>query len=111
MCMKSFELFFGLVLVELILKHSDNLSKTLQTRQMSAVEGQKIAEMTVRTLQSVRSDENLELFWTKVTVMASNSEVDNSVLPRQRKRPRKYASYRPALVTVFIASTVKYCPQ
>ena len=52
MCMKSFEFFFGLVL-EFILKHSDNLSMTLQTRHMSAVEGQKIAEMTVCTLQSV----------------------------------------------------------
>jgi len=31
---------------------------------MSAAEGQQIAEMTVCTLQSVRSDENFELFWT-----------------------------------------------
>jgi len=88
-CMKLFEFFFGLVLKEFILKHSDNLCKTLQTRQMSAAEGQKIAEMTVCTLQSVWSYENFELFWTKVTAMASNSEVDAPVLPRQWKRHRK----------------------
>ena len=53
MCMKSFEFFFGLVVGEFILKHNDILSQNLQTRQMSAAEGQKIAEMTVCALQSV----------------------------------------------------------
>ena len=48
--MKSFDFFFGLLLGEFILKHSDNLSKTLQTMAMSAAEAQKIAQMTVRTL-------------------------------------------------------------
>ena len=57
-CMDSFDFFFGLVLAEFILKHSDNLSKALQSIQMSAAEGQKIAEMTVPTLPPVRSDEN-----------------------------------------------------
>ena len=66
-CMDSSDFFFGLVLAELILKHSDVLSKTLQSIQMSAVEGQKIAEMAVLTLQYVRCDENFELFLKKVT--------------------------------------------
>ena len=57
---------------------------------MSAAEGQKIAEMTVRTLQSVRSEENFLLFWTKVTKMASDFDVSDPVLPRRRKRPRRY---------------------
>ena len=48
---KSFRYFFGVLLGELILKHSDNLSKTLQSSKLSASEGQRIAIMTVKTLQ------------------------------------------------------------
>lgn len=89
-CMQSFEFFYGLVLAQLLLRHSDNLSKTLQATQMSAAAGQKIAEMTVTTLQSIRSDENFTLFWEKITKMASNLDVSDAVLPRRRKRPRRY---------------------
>jgi len=55
-CMKSFDFYFGVSLGELLLNHSDNLSKTLQSGTMSAAEGQKIADMTVRTLNSIRTD-------------------------------------------------------
>ena len=58
--------------------------------EMSAAEAQKVAEMTVRTLQSVRNAEMFELFWTKVTKMASDVNVNDPVLPRQRKTPRRY---------------------
>ena len=88
-CMNSFYFFFGVVLGEL-LNHSDNLSKTLQSHHMSAAEGQKIAVMTIRTLQSIRSEGNIQLFGKKVTKMASDLEVSDPVLPRQRKRPKRY---------------------
>ena len=54
--MRSFNFFFGLLLGELILRHSDNLSRALQGSRVSAAEGQKIAKMTVKTLQSIRSE-------------------------------------------------------
>ena len=37
----TLDFFFGLVLAEFILKHSDNLSKTIQSIQVSVAEGQK----------------------------------------------------------------------
>ena len=40
-CMRSFNFFFGVSLGKLLLRHSDNLSKTLQASSMSAAEGQK----------------------------------------------------------------------
>ena len=43
--MLSFDFFFGLVLGELLLRHADNLSKTLQ-KNCSASEGQRVAAMT-----------------------------------------------------------------
>ena len=38
-CMKTFNFFFGVLLGELLLRHSDNLSRTLQATRMSAAEG------------------------------------------------------------------------
>ena len=49
--MQSFDFFFGVVLSELILHHSDNLSKTLQSPKLSAAEGQGIDKITLVTLQ------------------------------------------------------------
>ena len=38
--MRKFEFYFGIYLGEMILRHSDNLSKTLQKKDLSAAEGQ-----------------------------------------------------------------------
>lgn len=46
------------------------------------------------TLQSVQSNEKFGLFWGKVTRMASNIDVDDPVLPRQWKRPRRYEEWQ-----------------
>ncbi len=89
-CMESFDFFFGASLGELLLRHSDNLSKALQSTSMSAAEGQKIAEMTVITLQSMRSDENFTLFWSLVKLKGSELNVNDPTMPRRRKRPRRY---------------------
>ena len=53
----------------MILWHSDNLSKTLQSNTICAAEGQNVAGMVVRTLEKLRSSEAFDLFWQKVTDM------------------------------------------
>ena len=49
--MQTFEYFFGTCLVHSILRHTDNLSKTMQHAKMSAAEAQHLTAMTVTTLQ------------------------------------------------------------
>ena len=73
---KKFSYFFGVLLGELILQHSDNLSKALQSPKLSASEGQRIAAMTVKTLQSLRSDSNFDLFWRKVEITRQKFDID-----------------------------------
>ena len=51
--MSTFAYFFGLVLGERILKHTDNLSKTLQNPSLTAFEGQDLAQLTLQTLQNI----------------------------------------------------------
>ena len=74
----------------MLLRHTDNLSRTLQKEHISAAEGQSVAAMTTTTLASIRNDECFNCFWQKVTVMGLERDVDEPRLPRQRKRPRRY---------------------
>ena len=87
--MKSFDFLFGVVLGEMLLRQSDNLSKTLQKKSISAAEGQHVGKMVIDTLHSLRTE---ELFWTKVTTMAGSADidVDEPQLPRRRKAPKRY---------------------
>ncbi len=88
--MASFEYFFAISLAELLLRHSDNLSKTLQSSSVSAAEGQKIAEMTVVTLESIRCDEHFCLFGDLLKKRAAELDIDDPKLPRRRKQPKRY---------------------
>ena len=44
------------------LSHSDNLSRTLQRNDLSAAESQIVAEMAIKTLQTLRDNEHFGLF-------------------------------------------------
>ena len=88
--MTTFTYLFGSMLGELVLKHTDNLSKTFQHVSMSAAEGQQITVMTVATLNSMCSDDQFEIFWDLVTHKAEELGVSEPQLPRQRKLPRRY---------------------
>jgi len=49
--MKDFDFLFGLLLSVRILKHTDNLSKTLQATVMSAVEAYGVAKLCIDVLR------------------------------------------------------------
>ena len=70
--MNSFDCIFGNLLGEMLLKHADNLSRTLQKKSLSAAEGQTIAGMTVDTLKSLRNDASFDLFWEKLNLKSVN---------------------------------------
>ena len=82
---KTFSYCFGIHLAATILNNSDNLSKTLQATQLSAVDAQRIARNTVSTLESIRSDQNFNLFYEKVKKFAHDHDVDEPSLPRKCK--------------------------
>ena len=82
--MKTFDFMFGAVLGDKILRHSDNLSQTLQKRTTSADEGQVIAKMVIDTIAELRTE--FDLFWEKV--MKKAESVEEPKLPRRRRVPR-----------------------
>lgn len=87
---KSFRIYFGIQLGFLLLQHSDNLSKTLQSSNMCASAGQQLATMTVATLKHLRNDESFDLFWQKVEKAREALDVEAPRVPRKRKVPRRF---------------------
>ena len=88
--MAMFGFFFGLVLSEKILRHTDALSKTLQKPEISSAEGQEIARLTVKTLQSIRTESAFDDFWLLVERRRELLDVEEPTLPRRRKTPRRF---------------------
>ena len=88
--MKTFNYLFGVLLGEVILRNTDNLSHTLQHQHLSAAEGQNVASLTVKTLEKIRTDEAFALFWKKAELVRSQHNVSEPEQPRRRKTPRRY---------------------
>ena len=90
--MTKFNFLFGTFLGEMLLRHSDNLSKTLQKKSISAAEGQQVGRMVIDTLQSLRTEDSYDLFWAKVSTMAETADIDveEPQLPRRRKTPKRF---------------------
>ena len=87
--MNTFEFLGGISLGNLILQHSDNLSRTLQKTNISAAEGQEVAKMTNKTLASIRCDSMFELFWENITKKGKSLKLSEPCLPRRRRVPRR----------------------
>ena len=59
--MKTFNFLFGTVLCEMLLHHTDNLSKALQKKTISAAKGQQVAKMVIATLCTLRTEESFSV--------------------------------------------------
>jgi len=105
--MRTFEFYFGIYLGEMILRHSDNLSRTLQKKDLSAIEGQRVAGLVKATLQSMRSTDQFDLFWKVLTRKAEKLNIDEPVLPRKRRAPRRIEIAAVMLLTITECFTLK----
>ena len=81
--MKTFDYLQCIFLVELILRHNHNLSKTLQSTTLSQSRGKILLNMTVKELEKLRNESNFNIFWDNVTAKAKSFEVDKLKLPRK----------------------------
>ena len=79
--MNEFKFLIGLKLSENTLKMTDNLSRTLQKTALSTAETQRLASLTVRTLQGLRMVEAWETFYAHVQLLQKELGVCEAVLP------------------------------
>ena len=85
--LRKFDFLFGVMLGEKVLRFADNLSRTLQQKELSAAEGQLAAELTVDTLAMYRNVEEFSTFWASVMDKAAGVEVNEPILPWKHKVP------------------------
>ena len=88
--MQSFNFLFCIVLSEMILQHTDKLSKTLQQPNLSSIEGHDIAMLTVKTLEGLRNENDFELFWQNIEKMRVQFDIDEPLLPRKRTVSQRF---------------------
>ena len=89
--MNTFDFFFGLHLGERLFLRTDSLSKTLQKTKMSAVSGERNANLTKQVLQKMRSNECFKSFYdTVVTKSKKHPSISDSALPRQKRAPSRF---------------------
>ena len=103
---QSFDYFFGLRLGTLLLRHSDNLSISLQAEDLCAAQAQPIAKNTASTLEKMRTDQNFDLFWTDVNSKAEALDVDEPTLSRRRRHPSRIDDYYGKAVPEFPADVI-----
>ena len=86
--LESFSFFFELNLGQKFYAHTDNLSRTMQQKKMSAVKGKELADLTVKTLQAMKNDRGFSLFYETTKKSTSTiKEISTPGVPRKRKRP------------------------
>ena len=73
----------------MILRLTDKLSQTLQSLNLSSVEGHEVAMLTVKTLKDMRSDRDFSLFYEKFELRRCEWEIEEPQLPRKRKAPKR----------------------
>ena len=87
--MRKFDFLFGIMMGECLSRHSDNFSKALQRPTVSAVEGQRMASFTVKTLQTIRDERAFELFREEVKMKGQELNISEPKLPRRKQPPKR----------------------
>lgn len=61
----------------------------MQKESVTAAEGEKMATLTVQTLQTMRNDEQFALFWEKVKKRQHDLKIYEPQLPRKKRIPKR----------------------
>ena len=83
-----FSSIFVLNLGHRIFSHTDNLSKNLQAKKMSACTSKRLAKLTIQLLQNMRNDHSFNSFCDTVVKKSTECEfIKDPINPRKRKSP------------------------
>ena len=77
--------FYGVAILQLVLRHSDNLSKTLQKSSCISCQGKEIDDLTLQTINSLRSESGFKLLWQKTVQQAEVLE-NSAISSTQTKK-------------------------
>ena len=87
--METFEYYFWVTITHKILGHSDNFSRSIQSRDLTATDAKYLANCTVETLEKIRNDRDFDLLWNDLNEKADSLDLREPKQPRKRKVPQK----------------------
>ena len=87
--MKKFNFCYGVNIAYKFYSLTDNLSKSLQSKKMSAISGQNLARLTIAAIESMRNDRDADNFfkYVKKEQAAFYPSIEESRLGRKRNNP------------------------
>ena len=96
----SFDFLFGMSVLKLILPHTSHLSAAVQSVDMDVLRVKENAELTIKTLESLRTNESFQIIWElteknrdRVKTLIETEEIDvdfqEANLPRQKPSTRR----------------------
>lgn len=91
-CLEKFNTFFCLRLCHLLFSTSEQLSLTLQKREISLQDACTAVEAAKSFYQRIRSESNFNRLYDESIDLASNHSINQPILPRYRRRPSRYES-------------------
>ena len=87
--MESFDLYFSFRLGKLLYSHTDKLSQTPQTENMSAVSSKRLAMLTVETIRTLRNEERFNALYDLCEKEIEKIDfIKEPTLKRKRKAPK-----------------------
>ena len=96
-----FSFFSGLQLGNRLYVITDNLSKALQEKKISAISGQRLARATLSTIEAMRNDESFDMFYEHVL---KNAEGHSMLEEPQKGRKRPKPKYS---ILQYVDATIK----
>ena len=88
--MNTFDFFVGLNLGQRLFAHTDNLSRTLQQTEMSAVSGKRVARLTKDVLQKMGNNTSFRSFYDVVLLKSiSYPSMSGPMLTKENSRAKK----------------------
>ena len=91
--MKKFSFLFGSLLGEKVLMQTDNISRSLQSPELSAVDAHQLAQAVIGSLQQERNEATFNSFWDTVCNKRDELDINRGKLPRKRKHPRHLTDF------------------
>ena len=91
--LEKFETIFGLMLSYNLFSTTEQVSLTLQKKNIGIRDALTVIEAAKLHLKQLRSEFEFDHFYNKVVSFAEKHEIEQPVLPRRRKRPKRYDDY------------------
>ena len=86
--METFDFYFGIYIGKILYGLTDNLSKAIQNKNRSALNSQKMAELTIITIEGMRNFEEFQMFYeTTLKKTKKYDFIGEPKVPRKRKKP------------------------